>query len=69
MKVKIETTLTDEQMQLYSTVGGTPHLDGQYTVFGEVEQGLDVVGQIQSLPTGMADRPIEDVVVNMSIVE
>ena len=35
--------LTDEQLKIYSTVGGTPHLDGQYTVFGEVEEGLDVV--------------------------
>jgi len=61
--------LTEAQQRIYGAVGGTPHLDGQYTVFGEVEQGLDVVGQIQSLPTGVADRPIEDVVVNMSIVE
>ena len=61
--------LTAAQQKIYGTVGGTPHLDGQYTVFGEVEQGLDVVGQIQSLPTGVADRPTEDVVVNMSIVE
>ena len=34
--------LTDEQLTIYSTIGGTPHLDGQYTVFGEVEEGLDI---------------------------
>ena len=42
--------LTDEQLKIYSTVGGTPHLDGQYTVFGEVEEGLDVVEEAASEP-------------------
>ena len=41
--------LTEEQLKIYSTIGGTPHLDGQYTVFGEVEEGLDVVEMIQSV--------------------
>lgn len=53
--------LTDEQRQAYTTVGGTPHLDGQYTVFGEVIDGMDVVDAIQSVATGNADRPVEDV--------
>jgi len=61
--------LTDEQLKLYSTIGGTPHLDGQYTVFGEVEQGLDVVEMIQGTATGRADRPIDDIEMRMSIVE
>ena len=39
--------LTGEQINIYSTIGGTPHLDGKYTVFGEVEEGLDVVEMIQ----------------------
>lgn len=50
-------------MEAYKTVGGTPHLDGQYTVFGEVESGLEVVEQIQQVPTRQADRPATDVVV------
>ncbi|MBO6018432.1 MAG: peptidylprolyl isomerase, partial [Prevotella sp.] len=53
--------LTDEQIALYSTIGGTPHLDGQYTVFGEVEEGLDVVEMIQGTATGRADRPVDDI--------
>ena len=52
---------TPEQKQAYSTVGGTPHLDGQYTVFGEVVEGLDIVEKIQNTKTGAADRPVEDI--------
>ena len=53
--------LTAEQLKLYSTIGGTPHLDGQYTVFGEVEEGLDVVEMIQNSATGRGDRPVDDI--------
>ena len=52
---------TPEQIQAYSTMGGTPHLDGQYTVFGEVVKGMDVVDKIQNVTTGANDRPVEDV--------
>lgn len=52
---------TPEQIQSYSTIGGTPHLDRQYTVFGEVVKGMDVVDKIQNVTTGANDRPVEDV--------
>ena len=45
----------------YKTTGGTPHLDGNYTVFGEVVSGLDVVDKIQNVATDPNDRPLEDV--------
>ena len=61
--------LTPEQIEVYSTVGGTPHLDGQYTVFGEVEQGLDIVEQIQNTQTGRADRPVDDIEMKVTVVE
>ena len=53
--------LTPEMREVYKTVGGTPHLDGQYTVWGEVVDGLDVVDAIQHVPTDDNDRPLEDV--------
>jgi cyclophilin family peptidyl-prolyl cis-trans isomerase len=54
-------TFTPEQVETYTTVGGTPFLDNQYTVFGEVEEGLDVVEAIQNCKTSRDDRPEEDI--------
>lgn len=53
--------LTPEMQQAYRRTGGTPHLDGQYTVFGEVVEGLDVVDLIQHVFTDDYDRPVDDV--------
>ena len=52
---------TDQQRNDYKTVGGTPHLDGNYTVFGEVIEGLDIVNRISRTKTGQNDRPVEDI--------
>jgi peptidyl-prolyl cis-trans isomerase B (cyclophilin B) len=53
--------LTPEMREVYKRVGGSPHLDGQYTVFGEVVSGMEVLEAIQKVATDANDRPLEDV--------
>ena len=52
---------SEAQIQAYKTVGGTPHLDGSYTVFGEVYEGLDVIDKIAEVETDKNNRPNMDV--------
>lgn len=63
-----EFKFTPEQVKAYTTIGGTPHLDGEYTVFGEVLEGMEVVDQIQKVKTDRNDRPEEDVVIKKMII-
>ncbi len=57
---------TDEQKQVYKTIGGTPFLDGNYTVFGQIIDGLAVVDSIAKQPRGAADRPVKDIRMTMT---
>ena len=58
------------QREIYTTMGGSPWLDGDYTVFGETIEGLDVIDKIATVKTGAADRPVEDVkIIKASIVK
>ncbi len=52
---------TEEQFKNYTTIGGTPHLDYNYTVFGEVIEGLEIIDAISVVPTDKRDRPLNDV--------
>ncbi len=54
-------TFTKEQKKTYSTIGGTPHLDNNYTVFGEVIEGLDIIDKIAAVKTDKRDRPLENI--------
>lgn len=58
-----------EQRKSYSTIGGTPHLDGAYTVFGEVVQGMDVIDKIAKVKKGSNDRPAEDIVMSVKVIK
>ena len=61
---------TDEQRLFYKTFGGTPHLDGAYTVFGELIKGFDVLDKLNAVKTGANDRPEEPVrIISMSIIK
>ena len=61
--------ISDEQRRVYTTVGGTPHLDGAYTVFGEVVSGMEIVDRIASVPTDKNDRPIKDIPITAKIIK
>ena len=50
-----------EQIQAYTTIGGAPHLDGSYTIFGEVIEGMEIVDKIEKVKTNRADRPEKDI--------
>ncbi len=62
-------TFDDETMKLYETLGGTPWLDGGYTIFGQVFDGLDIIFDIQGVATGANDKPQKDVVIEKVSVE
>lgn len=63
-------TFTNKERDAYATVGGTPHLDNQYTVFGEVVDGLGVVDKIAAVETAPGDRPVEDVkIIKMTVLK
>ncbi|MGB6035924.1 MAG: peptidylprolyl isomerase [Cryomorphaceae bacterium] len=60
---------SDEQKQVYSEIGGTPHLDGEYTVFGEVIEGLNIIDSIAVAKTDGRARPIENITMSMKITK
>jgi cyclophilin family peptidyl-prolyl cis-trans isomerase len=60
--------LTDTQKEVYKTVGGTPHLDGAYTVFGEVVSGMEIVERIAAMKTDTNDRPVVDIPMSMKVI-
>lgn len=59
--------LTEEQKSIYKTLGGIPHLDGSYTVFGEVIKGLEVIDSIAKQPKNSSDRPLKDIKMMVSV--
>ncbi|MDY6372770.1 MAG: peptidylprolyl isomerase [Bacteroidales bacterium] len=61
MEQRFGKKFSPEQRKAYTTVGGTPHLDGDYTVFGEVLKGMEVVDKIAAAPRDKFDRPLEDI--------
>lgn len=66
---KVEKEVSPEMLRAYTTVGGTPNLDGQYTVFGKVIKGLEVIDKIAAQPRDASDRPTEDLRMTVTVEE
>ncbi|QZT35962.1 peptidylprolyl isomerase [Halosquirtibacter xylanolyticus] len=62
-------TIPEEHRKVYKQEGGTPHLDGNYTVFGEVTEGLSVIDSIAGVETGVSDRPLKDIVMKIELID
>jgi cyclophilin family peptidyl-prolyl cis-trans isomerase len=65
--MKLTKEISEQQIQTYTTVGGAPHLDGDYTVFGEIIQGLEIIDRITSQTVDGNNRPMDDVVMTISV--
>lgn len=67
---KMKIKLTEKEKEIYKTIGGTPFLDQNYTVFGEVIEGLDIVDSIAAVSTDKNDRPLEDIIIkSLTVIE
>jgi len=67
--LKVTKEVSPEKIEAYTTVGGAPHLDGDYTVFGKVIQGLDVIDKIAALTVDGNNRPMDDVRMTVTVEE
>ena len=67
--MNMDKEMMPEQRKAYTTIGGTPHLDGQYTVFGEVIEGLDVIDKIAAVQKNRNDRPLEDIKMTVKVIK
>jgi cyclophilin family peptidyl-prolyl cis-trans isomerase len=70
VEAKAHIPFTEEQTKDYTTVGGTPHLDYEYTVFGQVTEGLEIIDKIAAYSTDSFDRPLKDVkIISIEVIK
>lgn len=69
LNIDVNRNMAPEKVEAYTTIGGAPHLDGEYTVFGQVIDGLDIIDKIAAQPTDHRDRPKDDIRFYISVEE
>jgi len=69
LEARMKVDWTDEQKEVYKTVGGTPFLDYNYVVFGEITEGFDVIDKIAAVQTDQRDKPLKDIMMTVEIVK
>ena len=69
LEERFKITIPENHREIYRTIGGTPFLDMSYTVFGEVESGLEVIDKISNTPKDSRNRPLTDIKMNISIIK
>ncbi|MDH5476187.1 MAG: peptidylprolyl isomerase [Cyclobacteriaceae bacterium] len=69
MNTQVNKDFPKERMEVYTTIGGSPHLDDEYTVFGKVIEGLNVIDSIAAQPTARGDRPLENIMMIVTVEE
>jgi len=67
--VDLSVDISKERLETYTTIGGVPHLDGEYTIFGRVVAGRDVIDKIAAVQKAPGDKPVEDIFITMEIVK
>jgi peptidyl-prolyl cis-trans isomerase B (cyclophilin B) len=65
--INLTRNINEDQLKLYTTLGGAPHLDGEYTIFGRVVEGIDVIDKIAGVRTGPGDEPVQPVYSKMKV--
>ncbi len=69
MEERFKISIPENHREVYRTIGGTPFLDTKYTVFGEVESGIEVIDKISHMPKDSRNRPLTDIKMNISIIK
>ncbi|MDH5474555.1 MAG: peptidylprolyl isomerase [Cyclobacteriaceae bacterium] len=69
MNTQVNKDFPEERLDVYTTTGGSPHLDDEYTVFGKVIEGINVIDSIAAQPTARGDRPVKDIMMTVTVEE
>ena len=69
LKTRMGVDFTEEAVKTYTTIGGTPHLDGSYTVFGQVIKGIEIIEKISGASRSSSDRPLKDMIMRITVID